>query len=514
MLDSARRTNVRKLAYTGIIAAVAVAVTLIVTGGTSAATVPTTQDAYASEAAPWPGYSDSDTRVMVGRTNNDKVYGGWRFTGLDIPADAIITTAYVELVQQEWGSLFESTFVFENVKDAKHFTEDSTPLDRWDNRTIEEAPWIWTRVTPGTQVRSPSLVAAMQELVDNYGSLENVVLIEAPADSTPPGQYHQWGSMESGQGARLVIEYTNGDGSGDTVATVTPTNYGSSLAPNQYRSFVVPEGVVAFSAWASDDGDSGTAIFDIEGFDRGGAYDASTGIFTAPVPGLYEFKWGTPTSVPSLVVKGVEQHRLGTQASVILELEAGDEVMVTTTVGFRAQVENRNAYFTGYLLRPYGLPGEAAPVATPTPEVQATPTPASIPGGDMTPPLVTSMSISPSVVPASLGPQVVTFTVRTSDDLSGVKYVNIFIRSASGAVAGTGNAVLVAGDARDGTYELRFIVPQYAPTGTWEVKELQVFDSVGNMRKYVDRDLVQNLGTQPNTIYMQDAGLPNEFTVE
>ncbi len=501
----------RKFGYAGIIVAIAVAVTLSVTNGTKAATVTTTQDAYAGEGGGWPGYSDSDTRVMVGKSGDDKVYGGWRFTGLDIPADAIITAAYVELVQQEWGFLFESSFVFENVKDAEPFSEESTPLDRWDNRTVAQAPWIWTQVTPGAVIRSPSLVDGVQELVDNYGSLESVVLIEAPADSTPPGQYHQWGSMESGQGTRLVIEYTNGDGSGDTVPTVTPTGAGSPFPSNAEKNFTVPDDVVAFNAWASADGNNGTAIFDIVGFDRGDSYDSTTGIFTAPQPGLYEFTWGTPTSVPSLVVNGVDHHRLGTLGSVLVELEVGDEVMVTTTAGYRAQAENRNAFFTGYLVRQYGA---ASPAVTPTPAPSVTPTPVGTPGGDVTPPVVTAMAISPSIVPASSGPQVVTFTLNTNDDLSGVKYLNIFIRSASGAINGTGNATLVSGDELVGTYEIQFNIPQYSPTGTWEVKEIQVFDNVGNMRKYVDRDLVQSLGAQIYSAYLQDAGLANEFTVE
>src|SRR3989344_2418159 len=60
-------------------------------------------DAY-HVAAGWPDYSHTDTVVYVGApASSGSSVGGWRWTGLNIPAGATITSAYVDFNQVGYG---------------------------------------------------------------------------------------------------------------------------------------------------------------------------------------------------------------------------------------------------------------------------------------------------------------------------------------------------------------------------------------------------------------------------
>lgn len=209
----------RKYSFAAFAIAVVVVTTLLFTGGSEAASVPTSQDAFATENGGWPGFSETDTRILIGDDSGNSIFGGWRFTGLGIPANSVITGAHVELVQQGYGHIFSTTFAFEDAQDAQPFWAGSTPLDRWAMRTSAAVGWAWPRGNPGDVIKSPSLIASLQELVDSHGSINNVVLIEAPGSDLLAGQSHAWGSIESGDGAVLVVEFSTDGGTGGTGGT-------------------------------------------------------------------------------------------------------------------------------------------------------------------------------------------------------------------------------------------------------------------------------------------------------
>jgi hypothetical protein len=196
-----------------VIAAAFSAVLFAVSDSKAAVNITTAQDAYDTPVG-WPGYSDSDSRVLVGRTGGKVVTAGWRFENLEIPACTLITSASVTLVQREWGHEFETTFALEDIASPEPFTKMSTPSQRWANRTDSSVSWSWDKATPGTEIESPSLASMIQELVDTYGDIDSIVMLETPNASHAFTEYHEWESIESGQPAVLHVEYASGGGAG------------------------------------------------------------------------------------------------------------------------------------------------------------------------------------------------------------------------------------------------------------------------------------------------------------
>ena len=171
-----------------------------------------TDDAYHDPDGFWPGYSDNRGGIRVGAPGSEgPVWGGWRWTGLGIPSGAIITDAYVEFNQAGWGNVLTTTLAFENTSSPSPFSPEATPYGRWGSRTTFEVDWTWAKETPGTWIRTPSLVAGIQELLDKHGDLDGLVLLE-DGTGVPPGSSHEWIDYDRNPtlAARLHIEFTAG----------------------------------------------------------------------------------------------------------------------------------------------------------------------------------------------------------------------------------------------------------------------------------------------------------------
>ena len=136
-----------------------------------------TDDAYHSPSG-WPNFSSNSVALYVGSPSGRLVWDGFRWSGLNIPADATIVDAYAEFNQTGWGSIFPTTLAFENSPAPAPFSAGSSPFHRWSNRTTFEGIWTWDKGLPGSWVRSPSLTAGIQELVDTHGAISQIVLIE------------------------------------------------------------------------------------------------------------------------------------------------------------------------------------------------------------------------------------------------------------------------------------------------------------------------------------------------
>ena len=109
-------------------------------------------DAY-SDPDSWPGYSDSSTFIYAGRPGlSAPVIGGFRFTGLGIPENSMISAAYVELTQTGWGNIFPTTLTFEGSAFPETFSASNTPSDR--SSTSFSVDWTWPRATPGTLIQT------------------------------------------------------------------------------------------------------------------------------------------------------------------------------------------------------------------------------------------------------------------------------------------------------------------------------------------------------------------------
>jgi hypothetical protein len=133
------------------------------------------------------------------------------------------------------------------------------------------------------------------------------------------------------------------------------------------------------------------------------------------------------------------------------------------------------------------LPTEPDPTPTPAPEpiVTPTPTPEATPPpsySDTTPPELVEFDFSPDTIDASTG-GTITFTARITDDLAGFNYGAIRFSSPSGnqsAFAFFDGSDRISGSPTDGVYEFTMSVSQYSESGTWEITNLELYDSVGN----------------------------------
>ena len=130
----------------------------------------------------------------------------------------------------------------------------------------------------------------------------------------------------------------------------------------------------AFYATLSDDLvfeiDHRTILFDNDKINEGGHYNLTTGIYTAPVAGIYQFFayiWSTPNANLHLRIDGStyivvkenynddDPKAEAEGASVIVRLQAGQTVCITTGGGPYTVVGNTDGSatgFGGYLLFP------------------------------------------------------------------------------------------------------------------------------------------------------------------
>jgi len=111
---------------------------------------------------------------------------------------------------------------------------------------------------------------------------------------------------------------------------------------------------------------------------------------------------------------------------------------------------------------------------------------------DITPPMLTSMSITPSVIDVSTGDRDVTFRFSVTDDLSGLNtapppptsrwqsLLSVYSPSFGQArYVNYSSLVPISGTRWNGVYETTIQIPQYSEEGEWEVR-LTLYDSAGN----------------------------------
>ncbi len=105
---------------------------------------------------------------------------------------------------------------------------------------------------------------------------------------------------------------------------------------------------------------------------------------------------------------------------------------------------------------------------------------------DITAPTLTSVSIDPSSLNVTAGPDTITFTIGHSDDLSGVYSGYIHVQSpASGQYFDKWFNPANDGDTQS-IFDLE--IPQYAESGNWVIYSIRLQDNAGNTKYYYEAE--------------------------
>jgi len=142
---------------------------------------------------------------------------------------------------------------------------------------------------------------------------------------------------------------------------------------------------------------------------------------------------------------------------------------------------------------------------------------------DVTPPQVTTFSITPTEFNTGSSEQMLTLNITLTDDLSGVStwydegghgMTQVRLRPLIGTqMADFWNLSRVSGNALNGTYTATTTVPAYAKVGVWQVEYLYLADKIGNTQYLYTNDLISLLpGAQGISIV--NTAEANSVTIE
>lgn len=181
-----------------------------------------TSDGYVEGASTWTG---DDVELYVGLTTG----GGWevkpvmRFTGVNLPANASVTGAWVQMGATWPGDGDRPEVVI--AADTAATPTLPTSYSEWQNktRTTAKVNWTadaatWTGVTNANAKwqSSADISSVIQELIATNGAYENGVIqifYDEPAGGFTEGEMIAWRSVDTNQAApfmvpRLVVSYT------------------------------------------------------------------------------------------------------------------------------------------------------------------------------------------------------------------------------------------------------------------------------------------------------------------
>lgn len=251
------------------------------------------------------GY-DSSTRQTV----------GIRFTGIDIPQGAIITSAYIQFQANEVKIDAASLLIQgDDTDDASPFTSTAFNVSSLP-RTSASTAWVpdpWTTIgEQGLAERTPDLSAIVQEIVNRSGwaALNDMAFLITGTGTRTADSYE----YNPASAPLLHIEYIL-PGSGNPVAFNTPAD--ADPTTNQIAELAAVGDPTRITASASDP-DGSTVTYSIIN-DARFAIDSSTGVITRSSVGTLDFE--TQPSI-NLTVKATSSD--GSTATKIFTLAVLD----------------------------------------------------------------------------------------------------------------------------------------------------------------------------------------------
>lgn len=223
------------------------------------------------------GY-DSSTRQTV----------GIRFTGIDIPQGAIITSAYIQFQANEVKTGATSLLIQgDNVDDASPFTTANNNVSSLPRTaaSIAWAPDPWTTVGEhGLAERTPDLSAVVQEIVNRSGwaALNDMAFLVTGTGTRTADSYE----YSPASAPLLHIEYILPGPPGDPVAFNAPPD--ANNATNQIAELAAAGASTGITASATDPDAGSTVTYSID--DSRFTINASTGVVTRSAIGTLDFE--------------------------------------------------------------------------------------------------------------------------------------------------------------------------------------------------------------------------------
>lgn len=176
-------------------------------------------DAHDTETGEFPGYSHTST-LFVGLNG-----GGARTTRvgmrwvIDIPASATIDSAYLTLTEVAFdGGDTLLRIHCERAQSPVTFSSANDPYSR--TLTTAFVDWTAPEVTPGSTIQSPDFAAVLQEVIDNHGPIDALVVVILDNGSTDFNDYESFDS-EPTAAPLLDIEYTAAVGGSKTAQRIS-----------------------------------------------------------------------------------------------------------------------------------------------------------------------------------------------------------------------------------------------------------------------------------------------------
>jgi hypothetical protein len=114
------------------------------------------------------------------------------------------------------------------------------------------------------------------------------------------------------------------------------------------------------------------------------------------------------------------------------------------------------------------------------------------PTADTIAPVLTALRFNPDSIDTRQGPATARVELSASDNLSGVKSVEVVLMSPSGTVSHSGSAIFPPAKEVTGTIDLTF--PQSSEPGAWRVTSVVIVDAAGNTLSLDQSALASTVG--------------------
>ena len=249
---------------------------------------------------------------------------GIRFTGVDIPKGAIITSAYIQFQANEVKTGATSLLIQgDNTDDANPFTAASFNVSSLPRTTASTAwtPDPWTAVGDhGLAERTPDLTAIVQEIVNRSGwsALNHMAFIITGTGTRTADSYE----YNPASAPLLHVEYLLPAGS--PVAFNTPPD--ADTAANQIAELAAVGTAIGITASATDPDAGSTVTYSLN--DARFAINSSTGVIMRSATGTLDFE--TQSSINLTVTATSSDGSTANQTYTLAVLDSPEPVAFNT----------------------------------------------------------------------------------------------------------------------------------------------------------------------------------------